>query len=269
MDGNFELFAADVTPERASRPERVTRSPYGDFNVRAAPDAKGNVTIAWQSFRAGNADVYARRRGSNRRWSPEVLVSACGRGDWEPAIALDSMGRAWISWDGYEHANYDVFQRSVDGVRLGPVTPVTTEPSAQFQSTVAVGEDRVWVVEFGASSGGLRWKRTIGVRACEKGKLHEPASQPGSKFTGRMTQSAELPHLAVDKSGALTMVFRHWTDTKPNEMHHFYGREWWTAPGATRGGSGRVRETTRSGLPFHKGPPGSPWPTRATGAAIP
>src|SRR5258708_35285744 len=37
-----------------------------------------------------------------------------------------------------------------------------------------------------------------------------------------MTRYAELPHLASDRSGALWLVFRHWTFAKPNEIYHFY-----------------------------------------------
>jgi hypothetical protein len=239
VDGNFDLFAAEAGATTASRPERLTRAPYGDINVRAAADAKGNVTIAWQSFRNGNADIYARRR-TGARWGREVLVSSSTRSDWEPSLALDSRGTAWISWDTYAHGNYDVMLRSLDASsKPGPIIPVTTEPSAQFHSAVTVDpQDRVWIAwddggenwgkDYSTSSsapgsGGLHWKRTLGVRAWANGRLFEPASQPDTKFTGRMKQFAELPHLAVDQSGSVVLVFRHWTGTRPNEIYHFYG----------------------------------------------
>ena len=37
-----------------------------------------------------------------------------------------------------------------------------------------------------------------------------------------MERYAELPHLMFDGAGALWMVFRHWTLTKPNEIFHNY-----------------------------------------------
>src|SRR5207253_4735204 len=53
-------------------------------------------------------------------------------------------------------------------------------------------------------------------------------------MTGRLKRYAELPHLIVDGSGTLCMVFRHWTDTKPNETYHFYttrlSGNTWTLP---------------------------------------
>jgi hypothetical protein len=238
VDGNFELFVSEVTAAGASKPERLTRAAHGDINVRAAADPKGNVTIAWQSFRNGNADIYARRR-TGRRWGREVLVSSSKASDWQPALALDSRGAAWISWDSYQHGNYDVFLRSLDAAgKLGSTAAITTEPSAQFHTGIAIDrEDRVWVAwddggdnwgkDFSTSSAapgsrGLHWKRSLGIRAFSNGRIQEPSAKPDVHFTGRMTRYAELPHLALDGNGSLVMVFRHWTGTQPAEIFDFY-----------------------------------------------
>ncbi|MBK5291431.1 MAG: hypothetical protein JJE04_07140 [Acidobacteriia bacterium] len=247
VDGNFELFASDVTAAgKASKPQRLTSAPHGDFNVRAVSDAKGNVTIAWQSFRNGNADVYARRR-TGKSWGKEIRVSTSEKGDWEPAIALDARGAAWISWDSYHHGNYDVFLRSFDNGKLGAPVAITTESTAQFHSTVAVDSaDRVWVAwddagenwgkDYSTSSAapgsrGLHYSRTLGLRVYANGRAQNPSADLSPILTERMTRYAELPHLSVDGAGALVMVFRHWTYTLPNEIFHFYsttlsGAQW-------------------------------------------
>ena len=146
VDGNFDLFAAEITPGgKPGAAERLTRAPHGDFNARAVADAKGNVTVVWQSFRNGYSDVYARRR-TGRRWGPEARVSPSAANDWEPAVALDSRGAAWISWDSYQAGNYDVFLASFDGTKASAPIAITSETAAQFHSTVAVDrQDRVWV----------------------------------------------------------------------------------------------------------------------------
>ncbi|MGH9658018.1 MAG: TolB family protein, partial [Bryobacteraceae bacterium] len=178
--GNFELYVAEVGADgKASKPERLTSAPHADFNVRAAADGAGNVTVVWQSFRAGQADIYARRL-SGRRWGPETRISSSDASDWEPAVALDSRGVAWISWDSYHAGNYDVYLRSFDGRRAGEPIAIATETSAQFHSTVAVdGEGRVWVAwddagenwgkDFSRASAapgsqGLHFSRKLGVR---------------------------------------------------------------------------------------------------------
>jgi len=247
VDGNFELFASALAPDgSASKPERLTRAPHSDFNVRAASDASGNVTIVWQSFRSGNADILARRLNGSK-WGPEVRISASDANDWEPSVALDKNGAAWISWDTYAAGNYDVMLRSFDGAKAGPLIAMTTEPTAQFHSTVAVdGEGRVWTAwdeaginwgkDFSRSSAapgsnGLHHSRSIGMRVYANGGVQNPSPDIKDVFTGRMMRYAELPHLLADGSGALWMVFRHWTGTKPNEIYHFYassltGSEW-------------------------------------------
>jgi hypothetical protein len=236
--GNFELYAAEISA--AGKPaaiERLTRAPHSDFHVRAASDPKGNVTIVWQSFRAGNADIYARRL-EDGKWGPEVRISESAANDWEPAVALDRRGVAWISYDTYQAGNYDVVLRSFDGRKPGPQVWVTADAAAQFHTTVAVDrEDRVWVAwddggqnwgkDFSRSSSapgsrGLHYSRSLGVRAYANGRLLDGGQGLERVLTGRMTRYAELPHLRADSTGALWMVFRHWTTPKPNEIFHFY-----------------------------------------------
>jgi hypothetical protein len=237
-DGNFDLYAAEVAASgQASKPERLTTAPFSDFNARAAADSAGNVTVVWQSFRKGNADIFGRRL-QGRRWGPEVQLSTSPSNDWDPSVALDRRGVAWVSWDSYHHGNYDVFLRSFAGAKPGELVAITTEPAAQFHSSVAVdGDGRVWVAwddggenwgkDFSRSSAapgsrGLHYSRTLGLRVYANGRVQEVPTNFSEVLTGRMTRYAELPLLATDASGALWMVFRHWTYLRPNEIYHFY-----------------------------------------------
>ena len=235
--GNFDLFGTTVSIEgKIAKPERLTTAPLSDFNARAVSDAAGNVTVVWQSFRSLNGDIYARR--FSRRWGPETKISNDTADDWDPAIALDRTGTAWISWDGYKTGNYDVYLRSFDGRKVGDVIAMTTEPTAQFHSSVAVdSQDRVWVawdeadqnwgkdfskVSAAPGSRGLHYSRKIGMRVYANGRVQAPSADLTTIMDGRAARFAELPHLSFDSSGALWMVFRHWTLSQPNEIYHFY-----------------------------------------------
>src|SRR5207302_551141 len=145
-DGNFDLFAATISSSgQVSSPERLTTAPFSDFNARAVADARGDVTLVWQSFRNGNSDIFARRYAKDK-WGPEVRISDSVANEWEPAVALARNGTAWVSWDGYQTGNYDVYLRSFDGRKPGDLITITTEPEAQFHTSVAVdNSDRVWV----------------------------------------------------------------------------------------------------------------------------
>lgn len=249
-NGNFDLFGATITAAgKVGKFERLTTAPFSDFNARAASDKAGNVTVVWQTFRNGNSDIYARRYAKNK-WGAEVRVSTSDANDWEPSIALAANGTAWIAWDGYKTGDYDVYLRSFDGKNLGDVVTMTTEPAAQFHTTIAVDDrDRVWVawdeadqnwgkdfsrVSAAPGSKGLHYSRKIGMRVYANGRVQDPGGDFQSILTGRMTRYAELPHLIFDGKGALCMVFRHWTATKPNEIFHFYATRLsggkWSAP---------------------------------------
>ncbi len=258
VDGNFELFAARVSDSGdVGRVERITSAPHSDFHVRAAADSEGGVTLVWQSFRNGQADIYARRL-TGSQWGAEVRISPSAANDWEPAVALDSAGRAWISWDSYHGGNYDVFLATFDGDAASEPVALTSDPRASFHTSVAVdGSDRVWVAwdealqnwgkDFSTSSSaegseGLHARRTIGIRVYANGRIFEPAPVSGA-FSGRMERFAELPSITIDGNGTPTLVFRHWSISKPHEMFHFYGTKLtasgWSRPWMLQNSSGR------------------------------
>ncbi|MFQ6098014.1 MAG: DUF3604 domain-containing protein, partial [Armatimonadota bacterium] len=258
-DGNFELYASQVSQDgQASPVTQLTRAPYADFNVRAASDDAGNVTIAWQSLRSGRGDIFARRL-SGKRWGKEVRVSKSPASDWEPSIAIDSTGAAWIAWDTYDAGNYDVRLRRFRRGKCGRLVRVTTEPTAQFHTSVAVDrQDRVWVawddgginwgkdfsrVSRAPGSNGLHASRSIGVRVYANRRVQEPQAALQDVMVGPLSQFAELPELAFDQAGVLWLVFRHWTIRKPTEIYHVYATrltdEGWSKPWLLGDSSGR------------------------------
>jgi hypothetical protein len=99
------------------------------------------------------------------------------------------------------------------------------------------GADRVWVAwdEAGTNWGkdfsragsapgslGLHYSRNIMMRVYANGRVQNASADLSKILGGRMSRYAELPHLATDGSGALYMVFRHWTFSQPHEIYHFY-----------------------------------------------
>ncbi len=262
--GSFDLFAAMVRDSGAVGPvESVASGDHSDFHATAAADSSGDVTVAWQSFRELQGEIYARRR-TKSGWGPEVRISPSGANDWEPALAIDGTGTAWIAWDSYHAGNYDVFLASFDGRQAGEPVAVATGPQAQFHSSVAVDStDRVWVAydtarenwgkDYSTSSEvegseGLHARRGLGLRVYSGGRVSAPAADIREILAGRMTRFAELPTVAVDGGGSVWVVFRHWTIRKPHEMYHVYatrlGDEGWTDPVLMENSSGRNTQRT-------------------------
>ena len=263
-EGDFDVFGARIDGDGAVGPvERVASGDHGDVHVRAAADATGNVTVAWQSFRNLQADVFARRLTADG-WGPTARISDSPASDWEPSVALDSAGKAWISWDTYHAGNYDVLLASFDGRVASTPIAITSSPEAEFHSSVAVdSSDRVWVAydtarenwgkDYSTSSSaegseGLHARRGLGLRAFANGRVFEPAAAIQDVLTGRMSRFAELPTVAFDGGGSLWMIFRHWTIRKPHEMYHVYASrldaEGWTKPVLLQNSAGRNTQRT-------------------------
>ena len=148
-------------------------------------------------------------------------------------MEVDELFDAWeCAWSGRDPARFEPL--CTPGFQYED--PLTPEPEAQCHTTVAVDrEDRVWVAwdeadrnwgkDFSRSSAapgsrGLHYSRGLGVRAWANGRVQKPSADLTPVLTGRMTRYAELPHLAIDGSGALWMVFRHWTASR-------WPRCWW------------------------------------------
>ena len=264
-DGSdFDLFAARIGDDGAiGKIERIGAGTHSDFHPRAASDDEGNVTVAWQSFRDLQGEIYARKRTSEG-WGPEVRISRSAANDWEPAVAVDGTGTAWISWDSYHAGNYDVFLASFDGGQASDPVAITSGPAAEFHSSLAVdSSDRVWIAydtarqnwgkDYSTSSHaegseGLHARRGLGVRIYSNGRVLEPTADIREILTGRMSRFAELPSIAIDGGGSVWVVFRHWTILTPHEMFHVYatrlGERGWTTPVLMENSSGRNTQRT-------------------------
>lgn len=263
-NGSFDLFAAEIARDgTVGTVERIGSGKHSDFHPRAASDDDGNVTVAWQSFRDLQSEIYARKRTA-AGWGPEVKISRSVANDWEPAVALDGTGTAWISWDSYHAGNYDVFLASFDGQRASDPVAITSGPEAEFHSSLAIdSSDRLWIAydtagqnwgkDFSTSSRaagseGLHARRGLGVRVYSNGRILEPAADIRKILTGRMSRFAELPGIAIDGGGSVWVVFRHWTILKPHEMFHVYAtrldERGWTTPVLMERSSGRNTQRT-------------------------
>jgi hypothetical protein len=258
---DWEIYAAWIDPDgKAGKPQRLTNAAGSDLNPRLIADRAGTITLAWQAFRNGKSDIYARQLKGDQ-WSGDIRVSPSGANNWDPALAVDSSGVVYITWDSYETGDYNVYTRSLDRGKLGPIVPVADSLQAEFHASAACdSQGRLWVVydiagenwgkDFSRGSGtaapgsgGLHESRRIGIRIYSRDGIAEPAGAVSTVLTGRMERFAELPLLAFDGNDRPVMVFRHWTTALPTEIYHFYITRWngtgWTAPAQLQNSAGQ------------------------------
>ena len=68
VDGNWDLYSRRKVVRRAGvLSRRVTQNPGSDFHQKLIADKQGNLWLAWQSFRNGQSDIYA-KSFSNGAW---------------------------------------------------------------------------------------------------------------------------------------------------------------------------------------------------------
>ncbi|MEO7649864.1 MAG: hypothetical protein ABIZ80_05310, partial [Bryobacteraceae bacterium] len=221
----WQIWARQKKAGAWQRAERITKEGSNTF-LRAASSPRGDIFVAWQSYRKGQSDIYLRGL-TGGRWSDEMQLSESPANDWEPEVAAGPDGSAYVVWDSYHRGNYDVFFRAYQNGKLGAAQSITTSPKFQAHAAIAVdARARPWVawdesgVNWGKDQGfliptplatPLHQQRAIRVVMWDGSAWLEPRRRPSEVFPVKMRQNAEHPHLAFDANGAMFMVFRHWT----------------------------------------------------------
>ena len=79
-------------------------------------DGFGGAIIAWEDYRSGNADIYARRViASTAQWGPNgVPICIESHDQHNPQIISDGLGGAIITWEDKRSTNADIYAQRVD-----------------------------------------------------------------------------------------------------------------------------------------------------------
>ncbi len=228
----------------------------GSNTFHRAASASGQIAVAWQSYRNGQSDIFLKVLSTSGAWSPEIRLSDSPANEWEPSIAVGADGAVHVAWDTYARGNYDVQFRSWRDGNLSALQNVTSSPIFQAQTSVAVDrQNRPWVawnesgVNWGKDQGfliptplatPLHQERWIRVAMWDGKSWLEPKRKPAEAFPAEMRRNSEHPQIVFDGSGALNMVFRHWTRQNSrtigspivweNYLSRFDG-ERWSTPG--------------------------------------
>ena len=232
-NGNWDLFARRFDPAAEDWGDlmRLTDHHLPDINPRLA-SRNGHFAVVWQGFRGRESDIFV-RTFSDGEWSAEVSVSGQPGNDWNPDVAIDSRGAAWVAYDSYRNGNYDVFLVAIkDGEIVSEEIAVAKTPLFEARASVAVDhEDRVWVVW---ESGGANWgkdngynyryslpdsktelpcgtcfgpgvmlgaEREVNLRAFHSGRLQAPSEPLQSAFAAEAGPYVYRPQVFIDANG--------------------------------------------------------------------
>jgi len=227
--GDWDVYTSTLGTQGWSPAERLTTASGTDFHLDVAQGPSG-VWLAWQSFRNGNGDIYAKCLADGR-WSDAIPVATTQANEWEPSIDVDPHGLAWIGYDTYEHGNYDVHLTSIGVGEAIVGERIAIARSEQFEAHANVLADRAgrvwvafdrggpnWAKDYGSRADGgprvsrgepLHWSRRLGLRCVVDGRLHEPSAPlPQKRLLPEGTRFYDYPQLAGDGKGRLWLFFR-------------------------------------------------------------
>ncbi|MDA2929905.1 hypothetical protein MYX84_08160 [Acidobacteria bacterium AH-259-O06] len=195
-----------------------------------------------------NSDIFLIQALGFESRPTEIRVSEHPANDWDPAVAVDSAGNALVVWDTYRNGDYDIYMRSVSSQgQLGEVIPVTATPQYEVHASAVFDlQDRLWVAweesgpNWGKDAGQestqvgtmLHTYRELRLRCLQNGRWFELREDPQSRFQKLPLNFQEQPHLLLDKSGRLWLLFRQWISRQnPPEVWNIYamnfnGRTW-------------------------------------------
>jgi len=95
--GQAEILAAPLADP--SRPINVSNHLANDWSPTIAVDRRGRVQVAFDSYRAGNYDVFLATNVAGGAPVRPITVAGSSRFEARPSLAIDPQGRTWI---GYE-----------------------------------------------------------------------------------------------------------------------------------------------------------------------
>jgi hypothetical protein len=149
-DGGFS-FGTDIRVDDTGNDTSWQRRPS-----MAVDKAGANVYVSWTDWRNPSTDndiYFARSTDGGQSFLPNVLVNdtaATGSASqWQPSLAVDTLGRIFIVWDSEQPVRGCYFSRSDDGgLTFGPevrVIDIPQEFNIGFPSIAVDDSDGVYV----------------------------------------------------------------------------------------------------------------------------
>ena len=188
----------------------------------AGTDSKGRVWVSWQSFRAGEADVYARFLDpQSGKWSKEIAVATQEGGDWAPGIAFDDKGNTWIAYDSSRGNEFNLYLARVDGEGKAKDFPIGHSNKYEARTSIAATADGkgFWIAaERGKVKHGLDYRghgNKTGINA-DKSVLFGRFDIASSKFeeiplgpAGTAGNPVNVPVVGVGREGNPWVAYRY------------------------------------------------------------
>lgn len=122
-------------------PVRVNDTPGSSYGERPslAVDAAGNAYAVWIDTRDGVDSVYFSYRSVSGVWSANVRVNDMLATSMTPAIAVDSLGNAHVTWSGLQASTHRIlFDSTPHNGNWGADVEIASGPGVRKEPAIAV-----------------------------------------------------------------------------------------------------------------------------------
>ena len=186
----------------------------------AGTDSHGRIWVTWQSLRNGQSDVFARFL-EDGKWSDEIEVATTNTGEWEPQIAFDLKGNAWITYDSSADNEFNIHlaRVAIDGaVESWPIAHTARYEARADLATTRDGSGFWIAAERGRGRWGLDARghgNDKGLNA-QKNVLFGRFDIASETFTehplgpaGQAGSPVNLPTVGLDSAGRPWVAYRY------------------------------------------------------------
>ncbi len=225
-DDTVDLLGCRVTAEGPGDSFVVSDTGGSESFADAGTDSEGRVWVAWQSSRNHRPDIYTKHyTPGNETWSDEIRVSGSEAGDWEPALAFDRGGNAWLAYDSAEGNEFNINLALVSANGDVETFPIAHSPQYEARASIASAADGsgFWIA---AERGKVRWGldsrghgNNTGINA-RKSVLFGKFDVDSGKFetvplghAGQLGAPVNLPEVGVSPDGRPWVAYRYFEKT--------------------------------------------------------
>jgi hypothetical protein len=190
QDATSHIMWSKLDGERWSAPQEISGA--NAWMPDAVCDSRGDLYVAWDSYRAGNYDIFLRHIGADGVLGPIEQVTKSSRFQAHASVAVDGNDRVWLAWDeggsnwGKDYARDDTWRG----------TPLYAD-------------------------------RRPRLAILENGKWLAPVAEPMAAIPDRYARFVEQPKLACDGAGRIWMSLEVRTSTAMNRTDFWANNGRW------------------------------------------
>jgi hypothetical protein len=154
--GKERLVISRHTTSGWNDPEELDSGKEGYLNPALACMPDGDLWIVWPGREKRDWDLFARRYNMKKnKWSGIIRMTKNKGPDVHPVMVVDSSGRVYLCWQGFQGGNDEIFLRIFDNKEWGKPVNVTQNRGNDWEPAIAANNQDVLLIAWEGFRDGL------------------------------------------------------------------------------------------------------------------